>query len=102
MKRKDTFIQADSMGMGKTAQAIEYMKQTTDCHFIVVCPSSLKSNWCREINDWLGITVKPDIYTGNIIVTNYEKVGRMIDMIGDYVYNFKGVIFDEAHMIKNV
>lgn len=102
MKRKDTFIQADSMGMGKTAQAIEYMKQTTDCHFIVVCPSSLKSNWCRELNDWLGIIVKPDIYTGDIIVTNYEKVGRMIDMIGDYVYNFKGVIFDEAHMIKNV
>mgnify|MGYP002699997507 CR=1 FL=1 len=61
---------------------------------------SLKSNWCRELNDWLGITVKPDIYTGDIIVTNYEKVGRMIDMIGDYVYNFKGVIFDEAHMIK--
>lgn len=102
MKRKDTFIQADDMGMGKTAQAIEYMKQTTDNHFIVVCPSSLKTNWCREINEWLGIVVKPDVYTGNIIVTNYEKVGRMIDLIGDYVYNFKGVIFDEAHAIKNV
>lgn len=102
MKRRDTFIQADDMGMGKTAQAIEYMKQTTDCHFIVVCPSSLKANWCREIKEWLGITVKPDVYTGNIIVTNYEKVGRMINMIGNWVHNFKGVIFDEAHAIKNM
>ena len=102
MKRTDTFIQADSMGLGKTAQAIEYMRQTTNCHFIVVCPSSLKSNWCYEINEWLGIKVEPDVYTGNIIVTNYERVGRMIDLIGDYVHNFKGVIFDEAHMVKNV
>lgn len=102
MKRKNTFIQADSMGMGKTAQAIEYMRQTTDCHFIVVCPSSLKLNWCNEIKYWLDITVKPDVYTGNIIVTNYEKINCMLDTIGDWIYNFKGVIFDEAHAVKNV
>lgn len=102
MKRQDTFIQADSMGMGKTAQAIEYMHQTTNNRFIVVCPCSLKSNWRYEINQWLGIDVEPDAYTGDIIITNYERVKHMIDLLGSCVHNYKGVILDEAHMVKNL
>lgn len=102
MKRKDTFIQADSMGMGKTAQTLEYMRQTTDCHFIVVCPSSLKCSWCNEIKYWLDIDVKPDVYTGQVIVTNYERIENMIRILGTWIYQFSGVVFDEAHALKNI
>lgn len=40
------------MGLGKTIQAIATMvslKNTGATHFIVICPASVVSNWCREV-----------------------------------------------------
>lgn len=42
----------DEMGLGKTIEAIATMvslKNTGATHFIVVCPASIVTNWCREI-----------------------------------------------------
>lgn len=100
MMEKDVYIQADVMGMGKTAQAIEYMKRTADKKFIVICPASLKTNWQNEINNWLDINVEPDKYDGNIVITNYERMARLMDDVD--VSKFGGVICDEAHALKNI
>lgn len=42
----------DEMGLGKTIQAIAAMvslRNVGETHFIVVCPASVVTNWCREI-----------------------------------------------------
>ena len=42
----------DEMGLGKTVQAIAAMMSlhnTGETHFMVVCPASVVTNWCREI-----------------------------------------------------
>ena len=42
-------INADSMGAGKTVQAILAALETNKSKILIVCPASLKSNWKREI-----------------------------------------------------
>jgi len=45
----------DSMGLGKSVQAIGYLNMNLDaCPAVVVCPASLKGNWKREIKKWTG------------------------------------------------
>ena len=61
----------DEMGLGKTIQAIATMvslKNTGATHFIVVCPASVVTNWCREIAEHS--TLKATLVYGgiNIIV----------------------------------
>jgi SWI/SNF-related matrix-associated actin-dependent regulator 1 of chromatin subfamily A len=51
-------INADEMGLGKTLQAI-CVAMLYQAHWpaLVICPSSLKSNWRNEINRWAGVPV---------------------------------------------
>ncbi len=49
-------INADEMGLGKTLQAIcVAMLYRPHWPALVICPSSLKSNWRNEINKWAGV-----------------------------------------------
>ena len=50
----------DEMGLGKTVQAIAAMVSLRNegaTHFVVVCPASVLSNWCREINKHSDLSV---------------------------------------------
>jgi len=54
--KKGSFLIADSMGLGKSASAIHvaYIRnQTLNEKIIIICPSSLKNQWEREINKWI-------------------------------------------------
>src|SRR3990167_440129 len=46
---KKKAILADSMGVGKTKQAIIAAGITSKESILVICPASLKVNWLREI-----------------------------------------------------
>lgn len=49
---QERVLLGDEMGLGKTVQAIATMvslRNTGGTHFIVVCPASVITNWCREI-----------------------------------------------------
>lgn len=51
--RQGRVLLGDEMGLGKTVQAIAAMvslKNSGATHFIVVCPVSVLSNWCKEIS----------------------------------------------------
>ena len=54
---------ADEMGLGKTLMTIStifaYHRLHRDRRFIVVCPSSLVSNWQKEFDKWLGKASQP-------------------------------------------
>jgi SWI/SNF-related matrix-associated actin-dependent regulator 1 of chromatin subfamily A len=46
----ERFFLADDMGLGKTVQAIVALPDTE--RVLVICPASLKYNWCDEIQMW--------------------------------------------------
>lgn len=78
----------DEMGLGKTIEAIATMvslKNTGATHFIVVCPASIVTNWCKEITKQSKLSVtkihgagKTEAFnswikTGGVAVTNFES-----------------------------
>lgn len=101
---KDSYqmILADEMGLGKTATALKSFEDMLRMgrRLLVVCPASLKLNWCREIKLWLGYDVEPDkLMKGYVSVTNYERLKEAAKWSKLGV--FSAVIFDEAHYLKN-
>lgn len=103
----------DEMGLGKTVQAIATMvslRNTGATHFMVVCPASVVTNWCREVakHSKLRVTkihgpgrsqaLKSWVKTGGVAVTTFETTAYIKD---DSVENFNLLIVDEAHYIKN-
>ncbi|GFU47913.1 hypothetical protein NPIL_450051 [Nephila pilipes] len=119
-------ILADEMGLGKTVQAIAflaYLKEISMAgpHLIVV-PSSVMDNWKQEFKAWW-----PDVqmicYHGNqdnrrelrlqilndeidefdVMITTYNMVTSSSEDRGFFKrLEFHYVVFDEAHMLKNM
>ena len=101
-------ILADDMGLGKTRQSILAMTEAEpDGPWLVVCPASVKRNWQREIRwarpgDRVHLVgpdgLPPEDYTGWAVI-NYDILGRHIDGLLDIPW--AGLVFDEAHYLKN-
>ena len=52
----DNILLADEMGLGKTCQACTYLKFNKNAlPAVVVCQSSLKLNWEREVEKWANL-----------------------------------------------
>ena len=101
---------ADEMGLGKTVQALAMMESLPGPH-LVVCPSSLVWNWCREaerfVPDLKVLAIEgagreelfEKISSSDIVVTSYALLRRDIEK-----YNgrrFSTAVLDEAQHIKN-
>ena len=112
---KKAAIIADEMGLGKTVQAIAVAvlkkRLLGFTKVLVVCPSSLKDQWRREIAKYTsetavvvagGKTKRQEIYaTGDAFfkITNYEAVMRDVLTISRWSPDL--IILDEAQRIKN-
>lgn len=102
-------ILADDMGLGKTRQSIVAMREAApEGPWLVVCPASVKRNWQREIHAAIGsdapVTVVGDAAVpGNAfrgwVVINYDLLKKHIDAL--LALPWAGLIFDEAHYLKN-
>lgn len=103
----------DEMGLGKTVQAIATMvslRNTGATHFMVICPASVVTNWCREIikHSQLRATkihgsgrsqaLKSWGKTGGVAVTTFETTAYIKDEV---IEKLDLLIVDEAHYIKN-
>jgi len=103
----------DEMGLGKTVQAIAAMvslKNTGATHFVVVCPASVLTNWCREIRKHSRLSVikvhgndkeeafKSWLKLGDVAVTTYETTSHFAP---DPDFKIDMLVVDEAHYIKN-
>ncbi len=104
----------DEMGLGKTIQAIaavEIMARLFGVErALVICPTSLKHQWEREIDKFIG---RPTQVIGGLRprrqqqfaqpsffkITNYDTVHRDLDLIRGWAPDL--VILDEAQRIKN-
>ncbi|HBI45741.1 MAG TPA: helicase SNF2 [Planctomycetales bacterium] len=104
----------DEMGLGKTIQAIaavEIMARHLGVErVLIICPTSLKHQWEREINRFANRTAQvigglrarrqAHFATDSFFkITNYDTVHRDLDLIG--AWSPELVILDEAQRIKN-
>ena len=110
---QEKVLLGDEMGLGKTIQAIAAMvslKNTGATHFIVICPASVLTNWCREIKKHSRLTAiqaygpgrdsawQGWMHSGGVAVTTYETA-KTLSLPDDFSFSF--LIVDEAHYIKN-
>lgn len=113
-------ILADDMGLGKTIQTTIAMSNLFQASLVssvlLVCPSSVKTQWKNEIEHFSFLTAKvfhnsksfqkyleeikknPE-KTSPIIILNYELVNRNINDLIDM--DFGLIVLDEAQKIKN-
>jgi len=99
---------ADDMGLGKTRQSVLAMVEAeAEGPYLVICPASVKRNWAREIQLVLP-TAEPAIVGPaplppndfqDWVIMNYEILGKHME--GILAFGWKGVVFDEAHYLKN-
>ncbi|MCM1188737.1 MAG: DEAD/DEAH box helicase [bacterium] len=110
---QERVLLGDEMGLGKTVQAIATMvslRNTGATHFVVVCPASIITNWCREIRkiSQLSVTkvhgagrkfaLQSWMKTGGVAVTTYETT---VYVTFPDEFKFTLLVVDEAHYIKN-
>ena len=103
-----SFLLADEPGLGKTAQSVIAASVSGAYPLLVVVPNVVKMNWAREVQRWTPqrrVTVihgdGQDIDAfADVFVVNYEILDRHLSWISRF--GFKGMVVDEAHMIKNV
>ena len=56
LSTNENILLADEVGLGKTCQACTYLKLNKNAlPAVVVCQSSLKLNWEREVEKWAGL-----------------------------------------------
>ncbi|MBI1913642.1 MAG: DEAD/DEAH box helicase [Planctomycetes bacterium] len=104
----------DDMGLGKTVQAIAVAEVMAHLfgveRVLVICPTSLKHQWQREIERFSKRTVQTisGLRAGRekgfatktfFKITNYDPVHRDLDLIAGWSPDL--VILDEAQRIKN-
>ena len=110
---QENVLLGDEMGLGKTVQAIASMvslKNTGATHFIVVCPASVLTNWCREIKKMSSLpvvevhgssksrSIRAWEESGGVAVTTYETTAAFSF---EDEFKFDMLVVDEAHYIKN-
>ncbi|WP_231707190.1 DEAD/DEAH box helicase [Tsukamurella sputi] len=84
---------ADEMGLGKTLQAITALTVLDDGPCLVVCPTSVITNWRREIARFA-----PDLLS-RVTVISYARLRLSVDELAGT--DWAAVVFDEAHALKN-
>jgi SWI/SNF-related matrix-associated actin-dependent regulator of chromatin subfamily A-like protein 1 len=98
----------DDMGLGKTRQSIIAMTEAEPTGpYLVVCPASVKRNWVREIEMVLpdaethivGPSPLPPPDFSSWVVINYDILGKHLEGLSQF--NWSGMVFDEAHYLKN-
>lgn len=100
----------DSMGLGKTLQAIGYTAQN-NLRTVIVCPASLKYNWKNEIAKFTNKTavvlteyqaeeLSPKNALADYIIINYEQLEKYSKYL--LKSKFDCVILDESQYIMNL
>ncbi len=110
---QEKVLLGDEMGLGKTIQAIAAMvalRNSGMTHFVVVCPASVVTNWCREIKtrsnlNYIKIhgptkasSFKKWKKEGGVAVTTFDTTSHMPLPQG---FDYHMLVVDEAHYIKN-
>lgn len=109
---------ADDMGLGKTVQVISFLlTRPLGSTHLVVCPSSVCTNWEREITRFapdlsietyessgIGLPLKPSLdqsgsVRSRVFIVSYTQLSESCDELKKQVWDT--VVVDEAQYIKN-
>lgn len=108
------FLVADEMGLGKTIQGLGIIKLLDLFPFVVICPASLKNNWCREARTWIGgsriahcgrqvfsLTFMgfESLCDGAVVNYNVQTLRKWKSEL--VTLKPKAIILDEMHNLKN-
>jgi len=99
-------ILADDPGLGKTFQVLSSIAATRATPTIIVCPTSLKDNWARELNH-LKPKLVPFVINGqegmlrpaHLYILSYATLRARARQLSKLVRP-KLIVFDEAHLLK--
>ena len=100
----------DSMGLGKTIEALGIANATDAKSLLIICPASLRLNWQREGEKWLcrshvwhvvqgGEDIPPEDATA--IIVNYDVCSKKAIKDALMARCFDLMIVDEAHYLKS-
>lgn len=103
---KDAVLLADDMRLGKTIQAIGVMNTFEKPESIlVICPSTPKRNWYREIKKWLVHDLEVGICDGKknpetpVLIINYDVLHNHKEYLDGIHWDM--IVCDESHYLKN-
>ena len=105
LARRRGSILADDMGLGKTSQVLAALAATRATPAIIVCPSSVKHNWFREVA-LLAPRLRATIVDGShgsigaahFVIINYDLLRKRARQLA--ALRARAIIFDEAHLLK--
>ncbi len=105
--KHDGVLIGDEMGLGKTVQAIGVINSEKPKTTLIVCPSSLKINWRKELERWLTIPYRIHVLQGKdqfptfpeIVIMNYDILAKFQKQIRSVEWDL--LVADEAHYMKN-
>lgn len=84
---------ADEMGLGKTLQAIATLTRLGPGPHLVVCPTSLATNWRREIARFAPALLD------EVTIVSYARLRLSAEELA--TRRWTCVVFDEVHTLKN-
>ncbi|MFA5944111.1 MAG: DEAD/DEAH box helicase [Candidatus Thermoplasmatota archaeon] len=97
---------ADSMGLGKSLQALVAVEKAGAYPCVVVCPAAVKLGWQREVLKWVPWRSAQVLNTGRdslraaqVTVLNPELLPAQLDDLK--ALGIRALILDEAHFFKN-
>jgi len=117
MTSGENWLNFSQMGTGKTPETLNVIEQGGFQCPLIVCPNSLRLEWKRQIEDWIGEGITAvcttDSYTklGPILrsfknnekykIINYETLRNDVNLeILSYI-PFDIIVFDEIHKLRN-
>lgn len=105
------------MGVGKTPETLEVIERGDFKHALILCPNSLRLEWQRQIEDWVGEGMtaisSPDCYgrMGPLVyayrdgikymVLNYESLRNKNHLEILSLMPIDIIIMDEIHKLRN-
>lgn len=108
---RDHAMFGDVPGLGKTIEAVLLGNAIAAKRTLVVCPASLRLNWCREVERWSttprvqaypvltgrdGVSPQADyVVTSYAMLQNWGIMDAILDLRWDHL------VLDEAHALKD-
>lgn len=98
-------ILSDDPGLGKSTQVLSAIAAVGATPAIIICPTSLKENWARELQ-YLRPKLKATVLEGtrgpippaHIVIANYALLKSRARQFARL--RAKVIVFDEAHLLK--
>lgn len=106
MLRVNHILNANPMGLGKTIETIEYLRNLDAKSVLIVVPKIIRQQWVSKIKEWWGRDAyiyekQPVISFGNIWIINYEKLINEKVLNKFRAFRWDVLVVDEAHKIKS-